>query len=160
MEMRARTRKRVMRIILAALLESDLTTDEIQEFLGALFSNPALIFDLGDALGSLLQYFERRPTEKIRDWRTSVTTDEEKVYGELQRRRMSKLAVMRMMNKFSDAWEKQPISSTTTLRELVHLFWKGASATERKEFAEALAAPRGKDPYLEGIISRRQGASS
>jgi len=158
MELRARTKQRVIRILLAALLESDLTQEEMRELSANLFSNPSLIFELSDILSGVLQHFEKKSVTKGRNWR-EPGNDEELAYADLQRRRMSKSAVLRMMSKFSDVLMAQPIDPTATLRELVHLFWKSASPAERKEFTKALGAGRSKDLYLEGIMSRRQEAS-
>jgi len=159
MDMRARTKNRVMRVLLAALLESDLTIDELEEFLSVRLENSMLMTELRGALVGLLQYFDGKSRGKFTGLEARQT-DEDKIYSGLQRKRLSKSEAIQLMYKFSDSFTKQPLDANATLRELVHLFWRDATPAERREFSAALNDTRGKDAYLEGIISRRRGVSS
>jgi hypothetical protein len=154
MELRARTRQHVMRVLLGALMDSDLSVSELRELAKNLENSPEFLIQFIEMLRLVLHRLERGVSL---DARVPVSNSGEiAVYSAVQRRRLPKSTVLELMEKYSDAAHKLNVTERTTMRELIRKFLEVAKPEEVRGLRRALETqtPR-KDPYLEGIVRRK-----
>ena len=153
MQGRSRTRERAVRILLSALLDSDLTTTELSEIAQELSESPTLSWDLGALLRDVLSKLDIPPTKKpvsrIRDTLDTVA------YSMVSRRRLSKQTVLELMSTAKGKQQTELGNPNQTMRELLKEFLSTASTKERRKFMEMVENSGKEDPYLQGITRRR-----
>ncbi len=149
---RSRTREKVMRILLAALLDSSLSAGELAEIAEELSASPKFSWDLGELLRDVLGRLDMPVSGKMSN-RDRNTLDA-LAYSVISRRRLSKQTVIELMNAASGRKYIELMNSNQTTRELLNKFFNSASISEIRKFMEMLENPSKDDPYLQGITKR------
>lgn len=156
MELRPRTRQHVMRVLLAALLDSDLSAQELRELATNLRENSEFLDDLAGVLRLILHRLERNVPGSGRA--SGLLPAETKLFTAVQRRRLPKRILVEMMEVTSPSTRGR-LPPDMTVRELIEQYVAIAKSAEVEELRTKLEGSPKEDPYLEGILRRRPGLS-
>ena len=149
--MRLKTRERAIRIILASLLESDLSTRELKELADSL-SQHSLSWDLSDLLRDTLSHLTKfEEANKLPDRLNEL---EDLAYSIVQRRRLSKKVILNHMKNAASTPVDQMIQPKLSVRDMLHEFFLSAPLNEIDKFLELLQGSKKTDAYLKCIIQR------
>ena len=153
--MQPRIRGRLVRNIVAALMQSDLTTSELRELAEELASGR-----FGRDIGVLL----RDVLFSVQDAETGKANKREREVGELsieaiateivRRRKMPKKAVLELIMKVSPRSSPQELVRAGTISDLLRKFFQTSSPHEQSKFLSILDSGSAEDPYLKGIVGR------
>lgn len=144
---RTKQKERTLRIILAALLDSELTLYDLREIANGL-THGDLSHELGFALGNLTTLFrEGSPFQK----EPFSQSAEELILSAVKRRKLSKESVIRSIMTVTG--RSFTLSQGDTVRELLRRFLKNASPADISRFM-SLIDPGNEDEYLRGITQR------
>lgn len=160
--MKQSTRERVIRAIVAGLMNSDLTTRELREATDELARNPSFSFDLTMSLNEFLErlsnnvYSKRIPSRL--GGRSSKSGPESMelnfLHNLIQRRRLSKKEIFEIMGSISPNF-KFSGPYTASVREILEEFFHIATRDEFTRFMQKLqGTSETDDPYLRGIIRK------
>jgi hypothetical protein len=149
--MNQKARRRAMRIFLAALLQSEMTADELNELSDEL------------ARGNLSQElaeFIREAARTLFEGRSSGNDFEQALPNVLEafqlisRRKLSKKFVLDIMMLASPWLRHQKVQTDGTMRDLLERYFALAPLTDVRKFVRTLQGET-SDQYLKGI-SRRE----
>lgn len=155
MPMRPRTRDKISRILLAALMRSGLTPGELRELHDDLVRRDAeFLADFGRLLGDVLHHFRELESKKSYKFWNQTSEHLKAAYTAIQRRRLSKRAVLDIMLDISSGIEGAKISPELPLKHLLQLFFESASQLEARRFVNTVRGETDGDAYLRGIIRR------
>jgi uncharacterized protein YfkK (UPF0435 family) len=146
------TRQRVMRSFLAALLQSDLSNNELQEVAEEL-ARGSMMIDLRNLIYETMSRLGSVGHPKPQTERSNDLTEAYKI---ISSRRFSKKTVMELMKVASPELPSQqllPLASKT-LKEIIAWYLNNASQDERSKFKSIISGKSG-DEYLVGL--RRKG---
>jgi hypothetical protein len=139
-----------MRSFLAALLQSELSLEELRE-LSLEISSGTFGADLSKlldetifALRSSGPYERKVAPEAIEDYVTAI----------IQKRRLSKKAVLDLMASTNSRKTFKEYALSGSMRELIERFFRTASNNEVTKFLNQLDAGETTEAYLRGIIRR------
>jgi hypothetical protein len=145
-----KVRQRVMRSFIAALLQSELSLEELRE-LSFDVSSGAFGSDLSKLLDETIFTLRGRgPYES----KVAPETIEDSVIAIIQKRRLSKKAVLDLMASTNSRKAFKEPALTGSMRELVERFLRTASNNEVTKFLNLLDASETTEAYLRGIIRR------
>jgi hypothetical protein len=149
--MRQRSQQRIMRVVLSALLKSDLTIEELQELSGDL-NGGSFTNDLHSLLNNIIYHF------KIRSHESPFGTDRDaqlkRAYAAVQRRRLSKPYVLDLMERASGEDFKMSSARKLSVQEILKEFFAIASTDQADNFMMLIDSPIASDPFLKGIANR------
>jgi hypothetical protein len=147
-----KVRQRVMRSFIAALLQSELSLEELRQ----------LSFDI--STGTFGAELSRLLEESIFALRGSGAHEgkdapdgvEDFVSSVIQKRRLSKKAVLEMMSSASPKKALKDPNTSASMREVLERFFRTASSSEISKFLNLLDPGETKttEAYLRGIIRR------
>lgn len=160
--MKPHLKRRVIRKIVAALLDSDLSASEIREIGKSVASDASFQRDLGDLLGKLdivLGHAEKRTrsqdlehlSEAQRDWLLSVLSL-------VQQKRKSKREIIELLGLLRPG-VGDSLDAGLTMRDLLSAFVRTASASDLHNVKRVLQVDL-DDPYLKGIMRRNDKEST
>lgn len=148
--MRHKTRERVMRIFLASLLESDLSTRELKEVAIGL-SEQRFSWEFGKILhDTILHLSDLEVDKQLPDHRDEF---DKIAYEIVQRRKITKKMLIDFIGFVSkDLGRIVPFDPP--MREILKEFFSLASREEANNLMEMLQGGRNADAYLKGIMQR------
>lgn len=145
-----KARQRVMRSFMAALLQSDLSLEELRQ----------LSFDISEGffaeeLSKLLEeaIFAVRGVPPYES-KSAPETAENFANAIIQRRRLSKKAVLDLIANASLRKTPRGLNTADTLREILRKFFRTASPPEIAKFIDQLDSGETTEAYLRGISRR------
>ena len=151
MQLRPRAREQIMRILLSALMKSDLSLTELKEFSEEASRNSEMWESFTEMLRGVVDHLDTTGSRKhLAEGSIQL---EKAAIPAIARRRLSKKVVMEMMGKNAVIPEAQ--LTGVTIRDLVRKFFSTASASEARRFVDQLDSGTKEDPYLHGIMDRR-----
>lgn len=145
--------ERLIRVLAAALLQSDLSADELRR----LSSDVLLQERISAAVRRILLAVagEKKYDRSFERHQTGADGDVDRVYDLIQRRRLSKSAVAGILRSIRPTEEDEGFENESTLRLMLDRFLKDASTREKTELLTLLSPGAQKDPYLDEILKRR-----
>lgn len=149
------SKQRATRRVIAALIESGLTSEEMRQLLLSIAKNKQLLFTLQRLLddGKVAWGEERPGSSGAPASYLSETVDA--VVAAIDRQRMSKSELLELLSKYKlTKWNYQE-GTKTSVRRLVETFIKNLSPNERADFVRLMLHGAQDDPYLEGILKRK-----
>lgn len=154
--MRASTRERALRVLLAAFMNSPLTAQELRELSEDMSRTPKFAADLQSLLITVAAKLSEKTPQKALE--RSDDQAVEQALSSVKRRRMSKNEFLRIVEHTAPNVVSRLRSDNVTLNEMVRKFFELASDVQRHEFL-ALISPKGAevagDAYLRGIVESR-----
>jgi hypothetical protein len=150
--MKLTPKERAIRKILAALLESELSVDEIGQLLADIQANPSFAQNVRDLLNRTIGRVRDTGLKKLPNKTTDQRSREDLIFSAIQRHRLSKLEVLNLM-RMSTPSEALSLNHTSSMRELVSDFLRQASSHQVEELLKHIDPTR-EDPYLSGIARR------
>lgn len=156
--MERRKEQRIFREVLSALIGSKLTSHELRELADLLASNRSFAYELGRTVYELSKKIE--PQSSI-PWPEEVEAEEERgdeglvdlAYTVVQRRRMPKRSLISLIRSVSPRLSNS-LNDDMPARQLLSVFFAGASTSQAQTFLRELGMDVAEDPYLGGIANR------
>jgi hypothetical protein len=147
--MNTKTRQRAMRSFMGALLQSNMTHEELQDLADELRHG-----SFGKALGELICEiaFNLQELDNYRSEKHSAEPELEQATAIIGRRRLSKKVVQQLMT-LSSPWFKTDRLPNVTMRELLNICFGAAPHNEVDKFLSILNGEPA-DAYLRGIAKR------
>ena len=145
-----RVRQRVMRSFIAALLQSELTLEELRE-LSLEVSSGMFGADLSKLLEETI--FPLRGSGS-HESKVAPEAIEEYVLAAIQKRRLSKKAVVDLIASTNSRKSFKELALSGSMRELVEKFLRTASSSDVGKFLNQLDTGGTTEAYLRGIIRR------
>jgi hypothetical protein len=153
MQAHTRTRARAIRILLSALLDSQLTVTELGEIAHELSKSSELSSDIAELLRDVLSKLDIPGAKKL------VSGERETLdalaYSWISRRRLSKQAVLELMSTAKGKQQRDLGNPSQSMKELLKDFFSTGSMNDIRKFMEMLEQSGKEDPYLQGISRRR-----
>ncbi|MEQ9110526.1 MAG: hypothetical protein RLN84_08255 [Rhodospirillaceae bacterium] len=151
--MRSQAYHSVMRKILAALIESDLTPADLRSFAQTArkVDWSVDIADVAERAAFLIADLQRRDTGSTSEFYLSP---EDGAFEAISRRRMAKAEVFELMERATRGRAIRWIEPDKTLRENLDRFFSKASNSDAVSFLEMLNVYPGTDEYLQGITRK------
>jgi len=160
-------REKVIRLLVASLLKSDLEFVEIEQIGEELQSNEDFALELGEAISSTAQGMVTKPprrmkqpqleAEQIGD-RHNYSEEywEAEILSSIKRAGLTKAQVTRRCRGLLPRGTKWPVKRSWTMKKIVSSFL--AFVTPEKVFSllQSLNGDTGQDPYLEKMFAQRQ----
>jgi hypothetical protein len=149
-------RERAARLFLAALFESELSIDEIQELLTDAATNPTFLNGLRTLFHATIDPLSGNgPRKAVLPWNDTASI-EDSLYSTIQRLRLSKADVIeKMAAVLPDAKVTKEWNKNLPMRQLLDEFLHQASTKEAEGLLRLIDRRADDDAYLSGIIRRR-----
>jgi hypothetical protein len=151
--MRNATRERVVRILLAAFANSNLTIEELEEICDDILNRPEYALDLRSILQKVIHTLRDNTPQK----HTVYVTDDplHQALTIIRRRKFAKTKIEKMMEAAAPGYRPIGRNRNLSVTQIIENFFESASEIQRTRFLDLLSPPRETDPYLRGIIGRR-----
>jgi hypothetical protein len=153
--MQPRTRHRLIRSIVAALMQSDLTVEELRELADELATE-----SFGRDLGAML----RDVLFTVREAEVGKSNKREREVGQLsveaiameivRRRKLPRKVVVDLILRVSPRFRSQQAVRSGTISGMLRKFFQTSAPHEQNEFLNLLDKGTAEDPYLRGIVDR------
>ena len=153
--MQPRTRQRLVRSIVASLMQSDLTASELRE-LAEEFSEGKLGREVGRFLREILfsvRDFENRK-EHPRNNKLEASSIEALAHDVVRRRKISKRVLADMVTKVAPHLDPRSLGSAGTIHDMLERFFQQSSPRQHQDFINLLESRSVEDPFLRGIVGR------
>ena len=149
--MRHKNRERVLRMFLASLLESDLSTRELKE-VAIRLTEQSFSWDFGVILHDTIMHLSDLEVDK----KVPYHWDEfdKTAYEIVQRRKITKKMLIDFIKSVSPEELWSMVQFNLPVREIFIEFFSLASREEANHLMEMLQGGRRADAYLKGIIQR------
>lgn len=147
-EMRGGINQRTLRAMLASLLDSQITPNEIRRFAHDL-DDPDIVRRLQKAVYQIAETLDKSESHQ----NPRLEGEETTLLDFIQRKRLSKARVRNRMMSIAPNLPLKDDGDTRTMRQLVHLFVDSGS-NRANQFIRTFSDEGRVDPYLKGIISR------
>jgi hypothetical protein len=151
--MRNATRERVVRILLAAFANSNLTIDELQEISDDLLGRPEFVLDLRSILQKVVHTLRDSSPKKRAFGNDDDATQQ--ILSIVKRRKLSKEKVSSLLAMVSPDAKYIGRNKGDSVTAMVVNFMLVSSENEKHRFLELLSPTGDSDPYLRGIIGRK-----
>jgi hypothetical protein len=143
-------KNKIIRILLSALLDSDLGQTDLRQ-LALDLEDGRLAGDLARALDSFLNASDLSYSSKAyQPYMGAEPAAVRKVLDAIKRKRLSKAEVMNAMTTSG----RVRISPEGTMKELVTRYLQMSTDAEAVEFVAKIVGPSSADPFLKGIANR------
>lgn len=153
--MRPETRDTVMRLLLAALLNSRLSARELREFADEIIGNASIGFHFGKLIQDVVTRLDESGAVKRVERLKENVGDEDEAYATVQRRRLSKRGILDRMAAVVPPSNVNFSAEKMTVREILAKFFRAVTPEERKKFMALIESTDAGDAYLSGIVQRR-----
>jgi hypothetical protein len=153
--MRSKTRDKVKRTLVAALLSSGLSESELQQFGDELASSNGseFLFEFGNLLRTVIHQLRDQDQKPIMQ-PVKGKNLEELAYQTIQRRRLSKREVLQVIGEVIGSDKSHGPDSDHSLRDILRDFFIHASVDQAQKLLSRLQPPD-SDAFLHGIMGRR-----
>lgn len=153
--MRPGNKERLRRVLLAAVLKSDLSLNEMQDLADEMSASPDFVWEFSSLLRDIIDRLRTTGPRKQSSQKPDASTVLEAAYRAIQRRRLSKKEVLETMAKVSPGTEWRS-RFTLPVREILAYFFSVASPSELARFLERFDVNPDfqdlrQDAYLRGI---------
>lgn len=142
---------RITRTILGALIQSNLSAQELKRY----SSDRDLQEMTLERLRFILQFFEDQSVADNKERLTDSFNAIEMAYEAIQRRRISKNEVVELLRS-SGGYRTGYNPTAMTVKEMLLTYFENSSPSDQKRLLDRLVLPTSRDAYLEGIL--RKGA--
>jgi len=153
--MQLRIRHRLIRNIVAALMQSELTTSELRELAEEL-SSGRFGRDIGILLQDVLFSVQEAEMEKTNKPTREVGENSiEAIATEIVRRRkMPRKAVVDLIVRVSPRFDARELMGKGTISGMLRKYFQTSAPHEQSKFLSILESGSAEDPYLRGIVGR------
>lgn len=154
MKTNARTRNKVVRMLLASLLQSNLSESELLEVSESLAHDPEMMFQLGRFLRLYTEETRNREPEPEISPSTFSNPEFQALLLVIKRRRMAKRQLLSLIESISPHARPSERLADLPTGELLAWFYERATDAEKDRLSAYFHELKGPDPYLEGIMKR------
>lgn len=149
------TKERLRRVLLAAVLKSDLSLNEMQHLADEMSASPDFVWEFSSLLRDVIDRLQKTGPRKQVSQKPDASSVLEAAYHAIQRRRLSKKEVLETMAKVSPGTEWRS-RFALPMREILAYFFSVASPSEAAQFLERFDVNPDfqelrQDAYLRGI---------
>lgn len=150
--MKARTRQRAIRKIVAALLDSDLSRSEIGDIAFAFIHDKEFTYELESLCRSIADQLHgyAKSGKEVSDYRRDELL--EMAQAAVKRKRMKKQDLLTAVKTIVPSVPDSFAEGSKTVNEILCYLSENSSTKVFKEFVEWLES--GRDEYLDGILQR------
>jgi hypothetical protein len=154
--MKPSNREGLRRVLLTAVLKSDLTISEIQNLADEMSRSPDFSWEFGSLLRDVIDRVQKTGPRKEVGQKADPIPVLEVAYQAIQRRRPSKKEVLEMMEEASPGIEELVKGAELSMRQILDHFFSVATASEAAKFLSRFGVDPGvqglrEDAYLVGI---------
>jgi len=151
--MRTRTRQRALRILLSALLDSDLSSTDLRE-IAENIKYSDFTSEFSYLLEMMTDHFRRY--DEIKKLNVASNGNSDDAFELAQRRKITKTSILKMMEQASDGQSKNFIDKGMTMRQIFEMYFSNSSEADVERFLSLIDGSGSSDPYLSGIINRQR----
>lgn len=152
--MKTNLHERTLRILLSALLQSNLSVSELKRLSHDLVENPKFLWEFGELLDRITAQMQ-----SSKDFSNTIeSVDEhliEDVYARLKEKRISRKKLYDYMELINPSIAKRHIDPTDPVRDMLERFFYSAAPYDIEMLINIIHENSMEDPYLKGITLRR-----
>ncbi len=151
----ASRKKRAIRLFVAALLESELSVDEMRELLREIAEAPGFADTVANMISYVIDHLPSgTPRKQPPNERENMSIGN-LLYSAIQRRRLSKPELLRIMESISSEGETiKEARRNATVHQLISEFISRTSERDAERLLKVIDPVGSDDAYLRGITRR------